>query len=83
MPFSSPNTTITITMDASMNGCGGHCILPGSGTAVFSNLWTAEECQLHINMLELRAVCLTLLHLEQEVLGQTILIESENMATVS
>ena len=33
--------------------------------------------------LELRAVRLTLLHLEQEILGQTVLIESDNMATVS
>ena len=33
-------------------------------------------------MLELRAVCLTLLHLEQEILGQSVLIESDNMATV-
>ena len=56
--------------------------MPGSGTALFSNLWTADECQLHINVLELRAV-LTLLHLEQEVLGQTILIKSDNTATGS
>ena len=34
-------------------------------------------------MLELRVVRLTLLHLEQGVLGQTILIESDNMAMVS
>ena len=34
-------------------------------------------------MLELRAVRLTLLHLEQDVLDQTILIESDNTATVS
>ena len=57
--------------------------MPGSGTALFSNLWTADKCQLHINVLELRAVLLTLLHLEQEVLGQTILIKSDNTATGS
>ena len=34
-------------------------------------------------MLEHRAVRLTLLHLEQEILGQTVLIESDNTATVS
>ena len=66
-----------------MEGWGGHCILPKSGTALFSDLWTADECQLHINVLELRAVCLTLLPLEQEVQGQTILIESDNKATVA
>ena len=41
------------------------------------------ECQLHINVLDLRVVRLTLLHLEQEVLSQTILMESDNIATVS
>ena len=34
-------------------------------------------------MLELKAVRLTLLHLEQEIFGQTVLIESDNTATVS
>ena len=57
--------------------------MPGSGTALYSDLWTREECQLHISVLELRAVRLTLLHLEQEVLGKMILIESNNTAMVS
>ena len=83
MPFTSTNTTITITMDVSMEGWGGHCIVPESGTALYSDLWTRDKCQLHINVLALRAICLTLLHLGQEVLGQMILIESNNMATVS
>ena len=70
MLFTSPNTTITITTDANIEGWGGHCILPGSGTALFSDLWTVDKRRLHINMLELRAVRLTLLHLEQEVLAK-------------
>ena len=49
---------------------------PGSGTVLYSDLWTKDECQLHINVLELRVVRLTLLHLEQDILDQTILIES-------
>ena len=51
-----------------MEGWGSHCIVSGSVMALFSNLWTADERQLHINVLELRAVHLTLLYLEQEVL---------------
>ena len=35
------------------------------------------------HVLELRAVRLILLYLEQEILGQTVLIESDNTATVS
>ena len=58
-------------------------IVPGSGTALYSDLGTRDECQLHSNVLELRAVDLTLLHLEQKILDQTIQIESDNMATVS
>ena len=33
-------------------------------------------------MLELKAVQLTQLHLEQEIIGQSVLIESDNTATV-
>ena len=82
MPFTFPNTT-TITTDARMEGWGAHCIVPGSGMVLFSDLWTADECQLNINVLDqLRAVHLTLLHLEQEVIGQAILIETDNKATL-
>ena len=64
-------------------GVGGQCCMPRSGTALFNNLWTCAEHQLHINVLELRVVCLTFQHLEQELSGQTVLIESENTATMS
>ena len=67
-----------------MEGWGGnHCHLPRSTTTPYSGLWSKAECQLHINVLELRTVHLTLLHLEQEFFNQTVLIESDNMATVS
>ena len=82
MPFNSPNTTNTIITDASMEGWGGHCIMPGSGTVLYSSLWTREKCQLHINALALMVVCLTLLYLEHEVLGQSVLIESDNTSGV-
>ena len=63
----------------SMEGWGGHCQLPGSETAFYSGLRTNTECQLHINVLELWAVCLTLFHL----FSQSVLIESDNVATMS
>ena len=66
-----------------MDVWGCHCIVPGSGMALFSDLWIAEEHQFPINVLELRVVCLPLLHLEQEVLSQTIVIKSDNTAIVS
>ena len=51
--------------------------------ALYSALWSRSECRLHINVLELRVVHLPLLHLEQEIFGQSMLIESDNRATVS
>ena len=83
MFFSLPSASTTITTDASMEGWGGHCRLPGATMACYSALWSSSECRLHINMLGVRAVCLTLLHLEREIFGQSVLIESNNMATVS
>ena len=60
----------------------GHFRLPGSILALYSALWSKSEYRLNVNVLELRAFRLTLLHLEQEILGQTVLIESNNMARV-
>ena len=56
---------ITITTDASIEGWGGHCHLLGLTTALYSTPWSKSESRLHINVLELQAVRLTLLHLEQ------------------
>ena len=49
--------------------------------ALYNGFWSKSECRLHIKV-EFTAVRLTLLHLEQEILGQSVLIESDNMATV-
>ena len=81
--FSLPTTPITITTDASMEGWGRHDRLPWSTMALYSGIWSTSECRLHINVLELREVCLTLFFLEQEIVGQTVFIESDNTATVS
>ena len=42
--------------------------MPVSITVLHSGLWTREERQLHIKVLE---------HLEYELLGQSVLIESD------
>ena len=66
-----------------MEGWGGYCLIPRSGMALYSGLWMRDECQLHINVLELRVVGLTLLHLGQEVHSQSVLIESDNSSALS
>ena len=38
MPFRVPMPTITITLDANMEGWGGHSIVPGSGATLFGRL---------------------------------------------
>ena len=43
MPFTFPDTIITIITDASMERWGSHCIVPRSGMALFSDLWTVDE----------------------------------------
>ena len=50
-----PDPSIDVQTDASTSGWGGH-----SGTRTFSGIWSKEERSLHINVLELRAVILTL-----------------------
>ena len=82
MPFSLCIVTITVTTDASMEGWGGHCRLPRLTMALYSSLWSKSECRLYISMLELKVVRLTRLHLEEEIFSQTVLIESDNTASV-
>ena len=66
-----------------MEGWDRHCRLPGSTTALYIALWSRSECRLHINVLEFRVVCLTLLLLKQEIFGQTVQIWSNNTVTAS
>jgi hypothetical protein len=51
--------------------------------ALFSDLWSPEERHLHINVLELRAIILTLTHLKQLLCSQTVRIECDNTTTVA
>ena len=78
----SPHT-VTVTMDASMQGWGGHAQRLGLHSALFHRLWEPEERLLHINVLDLRAVRLMLRSLGETLLGQVILIESDNTTAVA
>jgi len=82
-PFVAPSPTVTVTTDASMEGWGGHALVAGSETALFSDLWSPEERHLHINVLELRAVILTLSRLKHLLRDQTVRIECDNTTTVA
>ena len=55
VPLSPPDPTVRIFTDASTQGWGAHC----QGDT-YQGKWSAEESLLHINLLEMRAVRLTL-----------------------
>ena len=62
---------------------GGHAEGLELHSALFQGCWDWEEMSLHINGLELRAVCLMLCSLGEALLGQVIQIESDNTTTVA
>jgi hypothetical protein len=53
------------------------------GHALFSHDWSLEERHLHINLLELRAVRLTLQSLTTTVAGKVVLVRCDNTTAVS
>ena len=81
MPFQWPPQEVTVTTDASMEGWGGHTTIQGRDL-LFSGLWSPRERQAHINLLELRAIRLTLLQLTQSVKSKSVLLECDNTSAV-
>ena len=71
------HSTLVFT-DASKKGWGAHL-----NDLVLSGLWSNKESQLHINVLELKAVLLALKGLQEHLQGQKVLICSDNSTVVS
>ena len=78
LPTPPPPHSLVLTSDASQFGWGA-ILLPHwvSGT------WSQEESLVYINSLELRAVFLALKSLEVFVVGQSLLVRSDNTTVVS
>ena len=84
LPFKTPRHTLTVTMDASMEGWGGHMEMTQSNQeALFSNEWSSRERLLHINLLELRVIRLTLQLLTQSVTGSAVRVECDNTTAIA
>jgi len=66
-----------IFTDASTKGWGAHC-----NSSLAQGKWSQEETQLHINLLEMRAVKQALLAF-RPLQGQGVLIATDNMTVVS
>ena len=81
-PFREPAPTVTVTTDASLEGWGGHSSLGGSDI-LFSGLWSGPSRHLHINVLELRAVHLTLQKLVSKLTGHVVKLECDNSTAVA
>ena len=71
------HNTLVFT-DASQKGWGAHL-----NQIVLSGLWSNKEAQLHINVLELKAVLLALKGFQENLQGQSMLICSDNSTVVS
>lgn len=70
--------SLQVFTDASTAGWGGHL-----GWQTVGGSWSPTERASHINVLELRAVLLTLQHFQHAIKGQKILLSTDNSTTVA
>ena len=77
-PFAPPPHRLVISTDTSGQGWGA-VLHPHR----VSGVWSKAEASNHINSLKLKAVLLALQNLESHVVGQSVLIRSDNMTVVS
>jgi hypothetical protein len=78
VPIKFPEPQVEIFTDASLFGWGAHL-----NQQTVSGVWTDEQSLLHINILELEAVRLALLHFQSQLIGLSILIATDNTTVVS
>ena len=71
------HNTLVFT-DASQKAWGAHL-----NEMVLSGLWSSKETQLHVNVLELKAVLLALKGFQDHSKGQRVLMFSVNSTEVS
>ena len=73
-----PKASIVIESDASKSGWGAVCKGVTTG-----GRWTLEEAGLHINLLELQAVCLALQSFLKDKTNVTVLVRSDNRTAIA
>ena len=76
--FPRPAPDVTLTTDASLTGWGAYI-----GEATASGHWQAPWNTFHINRLELEAVSRALIHFSNLVVGQRVLIRTDNTTVVA
>ena len=84
LPFIRPPHTHVFTTDVSLGGWGGHLKKIGMIQGpLFADDFLLKEQQLHINLLELRAIRKVLEICETQITGQLFLIECDNQSAVA
>ena len=74
----TPPPEMQLFSDASRRGWGAHL-----QELVASGVWTDDERNLHINLLELRAVLLALLAFQDRLMGHRVALMSDNTTVVA
>ena len=70
----------TIFTDASLSGWGAHVEPEG---LLFHGLWTEDQSRLHINVLEMKAIFLSLTRAIHKVKNSTVLVSTDNTTVVA
>ena len=82
IPFTLLSTTITISTDVSMEGCGGHCWMLGVDHGTLQHLLVKDRTRTPHQCAGAPGGSTDPTHLEKELFSQTVLIESDNTATM-
>jgi hypothetical protein len=78
VPLVYPEPQIEVFTDASLFGWGAHV-----QQQTVSGVWTEAQSLLHINILEMEAVRLALLHFKQLLVNKVVLVATDNTTVVS
>ena len=80
IPLRIDSPSHTIFTDASLSGWGAHVEPEG---LLFHGVWTEDQSRLHINVLEMKAIFLSLSRAVHKVKDSTVLVSTDNTTVVA
>ena len=80
IPLKIDPPSFTIFTDASLSGWGAHVEPDG---LLFHGVWTEDQSRLHINVLEMKAIFLSLSRAAHKVKNSTVLVSTDNTTVVA
>ena len=78
VPLHRPSPMVEVYTDASIHGWGGHCL-----DQIAQGVWSTPWQGMHINVLEMRAVLLSLQHFVAQLQHKVVLIRTDNSTVLS